>query len=210
MNTATITLSRAFFEQYLIRHMAENYGYHPTVIRRHLEDEKAYPATLRKMAVYAVEQLATFSHIDLQIKSARLSKYKVTVTVESNLTQQQLDKHIIEKAYRRESSVAVFANATDADKAMLGFLAWLVGRDYYVFSFSLFGEISKIMLEFVKNDKLNVQARYRGAVLAVPRDMLYGNRWNVIEYFEKAEKQGLIRLESPSSDNMEVDIITYH
>lgn len=200
----TISLDRKAIEKILIDDLVEFYGYHPTTIRRHMEDEKSFVATIREMAMLTVKEFARFGDIKLNITSTRLSKHQIKVVIDSELSQDKLNDFIIKNTKRTKLDGGIFNGATAVDVAMLEFFGWLRWRDKYIFNRQAYNTINKTMSEFVKNDKVNVQTSYRGSTLAVPKEILYGNRWNVIEYFEEAERQGWIKMENPAHDNMDV------
>lgn len=208
-----LSLQRKLLEKFLILDLTKSYGYDSIVLRRHLEDEKSFVATLRDMAVFTVKEFAKQKDIQLNITGSRLTKHKVTVIIDSELSQEQLNDFVIKNTWRVRflGNLYHFAKGynTDADTAISEFFFELWHKDRDIFSRNVYDAINQTMIEFVKSDTVNVHAQYRGVVLAVPKDIFFGNRYNVIEYFEKSEQQGLIRMDEPTPDNTEVTCVSY-
>lgn len=200
-----IPLDRKTLEKIMIDDLVEFYGYHPIITRRNLENEKSFSTTIREMAMLTVKEFARFNDIRLDITSTRLSKHQIKVIIDSELSQENIDDYIIKNTKRHKFDGGIFNGATAVDVAMLEFFTWLRWRDKYIFNRQAYDAINKTMNDFVKNDKVNVQTTHRGATLAVPKDILYKNRWAVIECFAEAERQGWIKMESPAHDNMDVN-----
>lgn len=208
-----MSLDRKTLEKIIIDDLVEFYGYHPSILRRHLEDKKSFATTIRDMAVFTVKEFAKQKDIQLNITGTRLTKRKVTVILDSELSQEQLNDFVIKNTWRVRflGNLYYFAKGynTDADTAISEFFFELWHKDRDIFSRNVYDAINQTMIEFVKSDTVNVHAQYRGVVLAVPKDIFFGNRYNVIEYFEKSEQQGLIRMDEPTPDNTEVTCVSY-
>lgn len=209
----TLSLQRDILEKLLILDLSKSYGYHPLTLRRHLEEDKSFVATLRDMATFTVKQFAEQKNVQLKITGTRLTKRKITVILDSELSQEQLDDFVIKNTWRVRflGNLYYFAMGydTNADTAISEFFFALQHDDRDIFSRNVYDAINQTMLEFVKSDTVNVHAQYRGVILAVPEDIFFGNRYNVIEYFEKTEQQGLIKMDEPTPANTEVTCVSY-